>query len=190
MKELERWWRWFDNEKPGLERALKLLHELLSDTEKDALRCAAGFVACRQDGVLLSFVTAAGDIHQLRHVMATDPAALRDMSLELCRSFERMEVQVPRTPAVKDERPEWWKKTQPRVSDDTLDALGYALKAERTLAEQKALFTERFLQKRYTNSFLTPDRGYLGGGYFVRASASYAPHRVMSVDLSFEEVPK
>ncbi len=189
MKELERWWRWFDNEKPGLERALKLLHELLTDTEKDALRCAAGFIACRQDRARLSFVTATGDIHQLRHVMSEQPAALRDMSLELCRSFERMLEQVPVLPSpAKEAMPKWFQLRE-RASDDAADSLAYGVQAAlRTQDEQRRLFRQRAYDESFHSKPFRTE--YLGGGYYMRPINNYsASGRVVKIDVDFKEVP-
>jgi len=157
MKELERWWRWVDNEHPSADAAMSKACSRLSDTERDALRAAAGFIACRKEGIRLSFVTAAGDLHQLRAVLLSQPTALRDMSFELCRSFERMVEQVSVEPAPKRS-----------AADDTIDAMSYAMQQSRTTGEHNKLFTERYLPQRYPSPH-SPPLFYLGGGYYVNA---------------------
>jgi hypothetical protein len=89
MKTLERFWQWFDSEKPTVAAAGVKSSQNMSKPARDAVSYAAAFIYCR--------------VHPDAHWGAADtrnwalehhPGALRDLSLAMLPALEAMEGAV------------------------------------------------------------------------------------------------
>lgn len=106
-KELERFWHWFDNEKPAVDVAMRRGDGNLGEVAQEAMAHAAALVSERARPP-----TAHEDEdEQIEFGLEQHPAALRELSLSLCAALERMREMVPEAPKA-DPVLEWTGKLQ------------------------------------------------------------------------------
>lgn len=88
MKTLERFWQWFDAEKPDSVVAADKAYSNISELAWESLNDAAGKITARGGESAMALLWAF-DGHA---------GALRDLSLALCAALERMRAAVPEKP--------------------------------------------------------------------------------------------
>lgn len=93
MKTLERFWQWFDAEKPTSDVAWAMAQKNLSKAAREHLTCAVG-----QIGIRLWPTSDWDDESLFCGVLVVHAAALRDLSLGLGRAIEAMREVVPEAP--------------------------------------------------------------------------------------------
>lgn len=167
MKELERWWHWFDTEHPTIARAWSLLYRLTA-VEREALDQAAIQIQARRAGRrLLIHVLATNPIAEmvLRTQLQAFPKAMRRLSLALCAQLEELETAVPSEPT-RDLVPhqDLAPNQAPRSAQDQVDLVkkqaDRVMETRAYLAPRVPVFSAKFLERYY-----------------------FSPHNIVKVDL-------